>query len=114
MLLPELADLPLTPAGPASDLTGGAGAGLPGFTPRAAFSPPHGAAKRAVGAAFADWCGVAAPVAPPAELAAVLAGVARDGEALQDANRAYGAALGFYNSCVLRRACLRMRRARAQ
>ena len=109
VLLPDLQDLPLSPSGPHSELTGGAACGLPGIAHDA--GPPAGGGaggggggggrnKKADGIAFVDRCGVCAPVVPIPAVTQLLASIARDSEMLKEANQAYGAALGFYNACV--------------
>ena len=47
------------------------------------------------------YCGHAPPVAPPPALATTLVNVGRDPEMNKEACQAYGAALGFYNGCVV-------------
>lgn len=98
-LLAELADLPINPAGPTSELTGGARNGMPGFTPPGGGGgkPPTSGGKHA----FVAYCGHAPPVAPPPALATTLVNVGRDPEMNKEACQAYGAALGFYNGCVV-------------
>jgi ATP-dependent RNA helicase MSS116, mitochondrial len=103
-LLPDLADLPIAAAGPASDLTGGASAGLPGVSAVAdtmAAGPATAAPTRRSMAVLARFPTAAAVAAPPA-LAAVLGAVARDPELSKEAEQAYGASLGFYNSSLRR------------
>ena len=106
-LLPELAGLPINPAGPASSLTGGARSGLPGYV------PPAGVAAAAAGggggggggggrrgpaaAAFVEKCGQCAPVANPPCVSALLTTIGREPEMLKAATQAYGASLGHYN-----------------
>ncbi len=106
-LLGELKDLPLAPAGPASALTGGAAAGMPGYASavgKGAGTPEGGAAAAAAAAAAAGVRpGTVAPaVAPSPEYAAVLASVAARPELLREAEQAYAAWLGFYNGNLRR------------
>ena len=101
-LLPDLADLPIVPSGPASDLTGGAAAGVPGTPAAATAAPVNGAAGPAKRAAVLARFPVGPAVAPPPVLAAALAQVARDPELLKEAGQAYGATLGFYNGALRR------------
>ena len=99
-LLPDLSDLPINNAGPASELTGGTAAGLPGLPPQPPFVPPVGGGKRAVGDAFVRRFAVCPPIQPLPAVSAALLGVRNDAELLKEANQAYGAALGFYNGAL--------------
>jgi ATP-dependent RNA helicase MSS116 len=93
-LLPELADLPIRPAGPASVLTGGEGCGLPGYVPPARGAEGGGGDA---GASFVQQFGQCAPVANLPCVSALLASLGREPELLKAANLAYGASLGFLN-----------------
>jgi len=95
-LLPELADLPIIPAGPQSELTGGIRNHMPGFTPSAAATAAGTAAPRGK-AAFLSQCGFVKTVGAVPELSATLAKVSNDEEMVKEASQAYGASLGFYN-----------------
>lgn len=78
-MLRELKDAPLVPAGPASTITGGAAAGLPGH----------------VGGAE-----VAREVLATADLAAVLGNLSAHDELEKECEQAYVAWLGFYNGAL--------------
>ena len=86
-LLGTLHELPLNPAGPTSALTGGAACGLPGH--------PASTQKGQRGYRDVHPC---APVYPSPALAHALASIASDGELAKEAEQAYVAFLGFYNS----------------
>ena len=111
-LLPQLADLPITPSGPDSDLSGGLRSGLPGLKAAAAGAGAAAAAaaaaaagggggvaavRKAAGAAFLEQCGMCAAVPNLPVVAELLKGIKDDPEMLKEASQAYGAALGFYN-----------------
>ena len=98
-LLPDLADLPINPSGPNSELTGGRAAGLPGLASPPPFHSPAGG-KKVVGAAFLARCGLNGPVQPMPCIVNALAAIRTDPELLKEANQAYGAALGFYNGAL--------------
>ncbi len=81
VMLRDLRDLPLQPAGAGSALTGGASAGVP--------------AMRSAGA-------TTEPVPAPADLAAAVRAVAGRPDLRKECEQAYGAFLGFYNSNLRR------------
>lgn len=83
VLLSELTEVPLQPAGPRSTLTGGERAGLPGHI-------------------RGDVRTTAAPVEPPPQLVRSLAIVGASEAMRREAAQAYGAWLGFYNSNMRR------------
>lgn len=95
-LLQELHDLPITPAGPTSDISGGVAAGLPPYAVGVPATPARGRAD------FLARFPVSAPVPPPATLGFALARVARSEDDLREASQAYGAMLGFYNGAQRR------------
>jgi ATP-dependent RNA helicase MSS116 len=98
-LLPDLADVPLTPAGPTSTITGGTASGLPGVTTKMDLTQLSGPGGKARVTSVVPVC---APVAPPPELAAVISSVEGDKELFREAKQAYSGWLGFYNSNLKR------------
>lgn len=106
LLLSELKDIPLHPAGPGSLLTGGAAAGVHGYAGAPSYAPITAGGGATLPRAPPLPARGAAPVAPAVasspELDAVLGAVAGRADLHKEACAAYSAYLGFYNSNLRR------------